>query len=37
MTLAGGVLFGSFWGTLIVSFSSTIGATLAFRAAGFFS
>lgn len=30
MTLAGGALFGLLWGTLIVSFASSIGATLAF-------
>jgi pyruvate/2-oxoglutarate dehydrogenase complex dihydrolipoamide dehydrogenase (E3) component/uncharacterized membrane protein YdjX (TVP38/TMEM64 family) len=30
MTLAAGALFGLLWGTLIVSFASTIGATLAF-------
>jgi len=30
MTLAGGGLFGLFYGTLLVSFASTIGATLAF-------
>ena len=30
LTLAGGAVFGLFWGTLIVSFASTIGATLAF-------
>lgn len=30
MTLAGGALFGLVWGTLIVSFASSIGATLAF-------
>ncbi len=30
MTLAGGAVFGLFYGTLLVSFSSTIGATLAF-------
>lgn len=30
MTLAGGALFGRGWGLLIVSFASTIGATLAF-------
>ncbi|WP_457552084.1 FAD-dependent oxidoreductase [Desulfobacula sp.] len=30
MTLAGGAVFGIFYGTLIVSFASTIGATLAF-------
>ena len=30
MTLAGGALFGLFYGTLLVSFASAIGATLAF-------
>jgi len=30
MTLAGGALFGLFYGVLLVSFASTIGATLAF-------
>ncbi|QLQ24069.1 MAG: FAD-dependent oxidoreductase [Dechloromonas sp.] len=30
LTLAGGALFGLLWGTVIVSFASTIGATLAF-------
>ncbi|MEL0635464.1 FAD-dependent oxidoreductase [Marinomonas sp. TI.3.20] len=30
MTLAAGSLFGLFWGTVIVSFASSIGATLAF-------
>ena len=30
MTLAGGAIFGFLWGTVIVSFASTIGATLAF-------
>ena len=30
LTLAGGALFGIFYGTLLVSFASTIGATLAF-------
>ena len=30
MTLAAGALFGLFWGMLIVSFASSIGATLAF-------
>jgi dihydrolipoamide dehydrogenase len=35
LTLAGGAVFGLFWGTLIVSFSSSIGATLAFLAARF--
>jgi pyruvate/2-oxoglutarate dehydrogenase complex dihydrolipoamide dehydrogenase (E3) component/uncharacterized membrane protein YdjX (TVP38/TMEM64 family) len=35
MTLAGGAVFGLLWGTLLVSFASTIGATLAFLAARF--
>ncbi len=30
MTLAAGALFGLFWGTVIVSFASSIGATMAF-------
>ena len=30
MTLAGGAVFGLLWGTVVVSFASTIGATLAF-------
>ncbi len=30
MTLVGGALFGLFYGVLLVSFASTIGATLAF-------
>lgn len=30
LTLAGGAVFGLFWGFLLVSFASTIGATLAF-------
>jgi len=30
MTLAGGAFFGLLWGTVVVSFASTIGATLAF-------
>lgn len=30
ITLAGGALFGLWWGTVIVSFASSIGATLAF-------
>ncbi|MBL8429046.1 MAG: FAD-dependent oxidoreductase [Dechloromonas sp.] len=30
LTLAGGAIFGLIWGTVIVSFASTIGATLAF-------
>lgn len=33
LTLAGGALFGLWWGTLIVSFASSVGATLAFLAA----
>ena len=33
MTLAAGAIFGLGWGTLIVSFASSIGATLAFLAA----
>ena len=35
LTLAGGAFFGLLWGTVIVSFASTIGATLAFLAARF--
>ncbi len=35
LTLAGGGVFGVVWGTVIVSFASTIGATLAFLAARF--
>jgi uncharacterized membrane protein YdjX (TVP38/TMEM64 family) len=35
LTLAGGALFGLVWGTLIVSFASSLGATLAFLAARF--
>ena len=30
MTLAAGAIFGLFWGTVIASFASTLGATLAF-------
>ena len=37
LTLAGGAVFGILLGTLIVSFASSIGATLAFLAAGFCS
>ncbi len=33
MTLAGGAIFGLFWGTVIISFASTIGATGAFLVA----
>lgn len=32
LTLAGGAIFGLLWGTVLVSFASTIGATLAFLA-----
>lgn len=35
MTLAGGAVFGLWWGVLIVSFASSIGATLAFLASRF--
>ena len=35
LTLAGGAIFGLGWGLLLVSFASTIGATLAFLAARF--
>ncbi|MBI5786081.1 MAG: FAD-dependent oxidoreductase [Rhodocyclales bacterium] len=35
MTLAGGAVFGLWWGLLIVSFASSIGATLAFLVARF--
>jgi dihydrolipoamide dehydrogenase len=35
MTLAGGALFGLLWGTVVVSFASSIGATLAFLVARF--
>ena len=35
LTLAGGAIFGLPWGTAIVSFASTIGATLAFLASRF--
>ena len=35
LTLAGGAIFGVLWGTLIVSFASSLGATLAFLAARF--
>jgi pyruvate/2-oxoglutarate dehydrogenase complex dihydrolipoamide dehydrogenase (E3) component/uncharacterized membrane protein YdjX (TVP38/TMEM64 family) len=35
MTLAGGAVFGLLWGTVIVSFASTIGATLAFLVSRF--
>jgi len=35
LTLAGGATFGLLWGTLLVSFASSIGATLAFLASRF--
>lgn len=35
LTLVSGALFGLIWGTIIVSFASTIGATLAFLVARF--
>ena len=35
MTLVGGAVFGLLWGTVIVSFASSLGATLAFLAARF--
>ncbi len=35
MTLAVGAIFGLFWGTVLVSFASTLGATLAFLIARF--
>ncbi|MES2424926.1 MAG: FAD-dependent oxidoreductase [Pseudomonadota bacterium] len=36
LTLAGGAIFGFWWGLLMVSFASAIGATLAFLVARFF-
>lgn len=35
LTLAGGALFGLVWGTVLVSFASSLGATFAFLAARF--
>ncbi|MGA0033791.1 MAG: TVP38/TMEM64 family protein, partial [Burkholderiales bacterium] len=35
MTLVAGAVFGLLWGTIIVSFASTLGATLAFLASRF--
>ncbi|MEN9843218.1 MAG: hypothetical protein RLZZ612_1047 [Pseudomonadota bacterium] len=35
LTLVGGALFGLLWGLVLVSFASTVGATLAFLAARF--
>jgi pyruvate/2-oxoglutarate dehydrogenase complex dihydrolipoamide dehydrogenase (E3) component/uncharacterized membrane protein YdjX (TVP38/TMEM64 family) len=35
MTLLGGAIFGLLWGTVLISFASTIGATLAFLASRF--
>ncbi len=36
LTLLGGAIFGVFWGSIIVSFASSIGATLAFIGSRFF-
>jgi pyruvate/2-oxoglutarate dehydrogenase complex dihydrolipoamide dehydrogenase (E3) component/uncharacterized membrane protein YdjX (TVP38/TMEM64 family) len=35
MTLVGGAIFGLLWGTMIISFAASIGATLAFLASRF--
>jgi len=35
MTIVGGAIFGLLWGTILVSFASVIGATLAFLASRF--
>jgi uncharacterized membrane protein YdjX (TVP38/TMEM64 family) len=35
LTLAGGAIFGLVWGTIMVSFASTLGATLAFLVSRF--
>jgi uncharacterized membrane protein YdjX (TVP38/TMEM64 family) len=35
MTLVGGAVFGLFWGLLLVSFASSLGATLAFLVSRF--
>ena len=35
MTLVGGAIFGLFWGTVMVSFASTFGASLAFLVSRF--
>ncbi len=35
MTLAGGALFGFYWGTILVSFASSIGASFSFLASRF--
>ena len=35
MTLAGGAIFGLFWGTVLISFASSIGATIAFLVSRF--
>ena len=35
MTLVGGAIFGLLWGTVIISFASTLGATLAFLTSRF--
>ena len=36
MTLAAGALFGLWWGTLLVSFASSLGATIAFLSSRYF-
>jgi pyruvate/2-oxoglutarate dehydrogenase complex dihydrolipoamide dehydrogenase (E3) component/uncharacterized membrane protein YdjX (TVP38/TMEM64 family) len=36
LTVAGGAVFGFWWGLLLVSFASTLGATLAFLASRYF-
>ena len=36
LTVAGGALFGVLWGTILVSFASTIGATVAFLLTRYF-
>ena len=36
LTIAGGAIFGLLWGTVLVSFSSTIGATVAFLITRYF-
>lgn len=36
LTIAGGAIFGLLWGTFLVSFSSTIGATIAFLITRYF-
>ncbi len=36
LTLAGGAIFGLLWGTIVVSFASTLGATIAFLVSRYF-